>query len=92
MEPKRTVLYAVRVGMVTGIFAAGFICGSWSDHSANAQLGNVGSEVLKKAGSSGGIVGSVVELGTAINDMEKQVSGLQKNLGILRKVKAALGG
>lgn len=89
---RKTILYSVRVGMVTVIFAAGFACGSWTDHSAQAQLGQVGGEMLKKAGSSGGMVGGVVELGTAIVDMQKQVDGLQKNLGVLKKVKAALGG
>jgi hypothetical protein len=81
----------VRVGVVAGIFAAGYLCGSLTEHSANAQM-DIGEELMQKAGSSGGIIGSAAQLGTTINDMEKHVSGLQKNLDALRKVKAALGG
>ena len=51
MQPK-TILYGVRVAMVTGIFAAGFLCGSLTEHTANAQLGDVGGEVMKKATGS----------------------------------------
>lgn len=39
-----------------------------------------------------GIVGSVAQLGTTISEMEKNVSGLQKNIDTLKTVKAALGG
>jgi hypothetical protein len=70
----------------------GFLCGSLTQHSANAQMGDMGVEMLKKAGESSGSLGSVVQLGTTISDMEKNVSGLQKNIDTLKKVKAALGG
>jgi hypothetical protein len=89
---RKAILYSVRTAIVAGIFSAGFLCGSLTQHSANAQMGELGGELLKKAGESGGTLGSVVQLGTAINDMEKHVSGLQKNLDTLKKVKAALGG
>lgn len=91
MSPK-SVLYCVRVGIVSGVFAAGYLCGSLSGQSAHAQLGNIGGEMMQKATGSGGMLGSAAQLGTAITDMEKHVSGLQKNLDTLRKVKAALGG
>lgn len=86
---RKTILNSVRIAMVAGIFSVGFLVGSITEHSANAQLGG---ELLKKAGDSSGSLGSVVQLGTTINDMEKNVSGLQKNLDMLKKVKAALGG
>jgi hypothetical protein len=38
------------------------------------------------------MIGSVAQLGTAITDMEKHVSGLQQNIDTLKKMKAALGG
>jgi hypothetical protein len=88
---RKAILYSVRIGIVTGIFFAGFLCGSLTRHSANAQLGELGGELLKKAGESSGPLGSVVQLGTTISDMEKHVSGLQKNIDTLKKVKAALG-
>lgn len=89
---RNAVLYSVRIGMVTALFGAGFLCGSLSQHDANAQFGTLGDEMLKKATKSGGLVGSVAQLGTTITDLEKHVSGLQKNLETLRSVKAALSG
>ena len=89
---RKPVLYCLRIGIVTGIFSAGFLCGSLTQQSANAQWGELGGEMLKKASESGGTLGSVAQLGTAINDMEKHVSGLQQNIDTLKKVKTALGG
>ncbi len=89
---RKIILNSVRIGIVTVVFSAGYICGSLPKQSANAQMGDIGGEMLKKATESGGSLGSVAQLGTAITDMEKNVSGLQKNLDTLKKVKAALGG
>jgi hypothetical protein len=89
---ERTTKQGVRVLLVAGVFAAGFLCGSVTQQRADAQLGEMGSEALKKAGDSGGVLGSATQLGTAIVDMQDHVSGLQKNIDTLKKVKAALGG
>ena len=78
---------AKRLGLVVTLFTAGFVCGTLTHRSAEAQLG----DVMKKAGESGAL-GSVGEMGTAILDMQKNVDGLQKNLDTFKKVKAALGG
>lgn len=78
---------AKRLGLVVALFAAGFVCGTLTHRSAEAQLG----DVMKKAGESGAL-GSVGEMGSAIVDMQKNVDGLQKNLDTFKKVKAALGG
>ena len=72
---------------VVMIFAAGFLCGSVTQRNADAQLG----DVMKKAAGNGAL-GPVGDLGTAIIDMQDHVTGLQKNLDALKKVKAALGG
>jgi hypothetical protein len=82
----------MRVGLVGTIFAAGFLCGSVSQRRADAQLGELGKEAMEKAGGSGGVLGSAVKLGEAIVDMQKHVDGLQKNIDVLKKVKASLGG
>ncbi len=87
-----TIRHSVRISLVAGIFAAGFLCGSLTQRSANAQLGQLGGEVLEKAAGVGGPLGAAAELGTTIVDMEQNVSGLQKNIDVLKKVKAALGG
>jgi len=89
---SKSISYGVRMGLVTAIFSVGFLCGLMTQHSANAQLGELGQDMLNKAQESGGALGSVAELGTAISDMEKNVNGLQQNLDTLKKVQAALGG
>jgi hypothetical protein len=78
---------AGRAGLATGIFLLGFVCGSVMQPKAEAQLG----DVMKKAGGSGAL-GSVGELGTSIVEMQDHVTGLQKNIDTLKKVKSALGG
>ena len=82
----------IQVGLLTAVFGAGFLCGSVTQQRADAQLGEMGGELMKKAGESGGALGSATELGTAIVDMQQHVDGLQKNLETFKKVKAALGG
>lgn len=89
---RKTILYSVRIGIVTAVFSAGYICGSLPHQNAEAQMGEFGGELLKKATESGGTLGSVAQLGTAITDMEKHVSGLQQNIDTLKKVKTVLGG
>lgn len=87
MDGKR-MKYAVRVAVVSCIFASGFLCGSLTQRNADAQMG----ELMKQAAGGGGIIGTAAELGTAITDMQQQVNGLQKNLEILKKIKGSLGG
>jgi hypothetical protein len=89
---SKTIPYSIRIGVVTAIFSVGFLCGSMTQHNANAQLEGLGGDLLKQAAGSGGAIGSIAQLGTAITDMEKNVSGLQKNIDTLKKVKSALGG
>jgi hypothetical protein len=70
------------------VFAAGYVCGSMGSGVAEAQLQDLGTQALK--GAAGGT--SVGQMGTTLVEMEQHVSGLQKNLDALKKVKAALGG
>jgi hypothetical protein len=82
---RRAVLAAV----ILVAFALGYVCGSLGQRRADAQgLGNI----LEQAGKAGGSLGAVGELGSSIVEMEKHVSGLQKNLDVLRKVQSALTG
>jgi hypothetical protein len=82
----------IRVGIVSAVFAIGFLCGTVTQRKAEAQLGELGNQVMQKAGQSGGPLGSVVQLGQAISDMQQHVDGLQKNIEVLKKVKASIGG
>jgi hypothetical protein len=80
---KRNVLRrSLLVGMCLGLFAMGFVCGSVSQRSADAQLPGIGQ----------GALGSVTELGSSIVEMQQHVTGLQKNLDTLKKIQGALGG
>jgi hypothetical protein len=89
---RNRVLYTLRIALVTGIFGAGYLCGTLTQPTANAQLGDIGGDVMKRASESGGTLGSVAKLGTTISELEKHVSGLQKNIDTLKAVKSALGG
>ena len=86
------VLYGLRIAVVTGVFGAGYLCGTLTQHNADAQLGDLGGDVMKRATEGGGTLGSVAKLGSTISDLEKHVSGLQKNIDTLKSVKSALGG
>jgi hypothetical protein len=81
-----------RSGFVLAVFVAGFVCGSSMQRPAQADSSGLGAALMKQAAGSGGALGSIAQLGTSIVDMEQHVSGLQKNIDTLKKVKTALGG
>jgi len=79
------------VSLLGGMFLLGFVSGSVTQRSAQAQVpGSKG--VLEQATGAGGALGSVGELGASIVDMQQHVDGLQKNLATLKKVQATLSG
>jgi len=77
--------------MFLAIFSLGYLCGSWNQHFANAQVGGLGG-VLEQAGKLGGPVGSAAQLGSSIVEMQEHVNGLQKNIDVLKKIQSALTG
>lgn len=89
---KRSMTRGMQTAVCTGVFMVGFLCGSTTQQRADAQLGELGKEAMKQAGGAGGAVGGAMELGSAIVDMQQHVDGLQKNIELLKKVKAGLGG
>jgi hypothetical protein len=89
---KRARIRAIRVGIVGAVFAVGFLCGSVTQRRAEAQLGGLEKQAMEKAAQSGGALGSAAKLGQAITEMQQEVDGLQKNLGVLKSVKTSLGG
>ena len=86
------VTRAMQVGLLAAVFAAGFVVGSINRQPVEAQLGDLGKAAMEKAGESGGALGSATQLGSSIVDMQQHIDGLQKNMEILKKVKASLGG
>ena len=89
---QRVLRRSMRVGMCLGLFVMGFLLGSVSQRSADAQLPGIGQGALEKARESGGALGSVTELGSSIVEMQGHVNGLQKNLDTLKKIQGVLGG
>ena len=86
---RRPIARAVLAGVILGAFSLGYVCGSVGQRRADAQgLGTI----LEQAGKAGGSLGAIGELGSSIVEMDKHVSGLQKNLDVLRKVQSALTG
>ena len=81
--------------LIAAVFSFGYILGTVQS-PAQAQLGDMGkqmgSDMLEKAAGSEGMLGQATQLGTTIVEMEEHVSGLQKNIDVLNKIKAALGG
>jgi hypothetical protein len=81
----------VRVAILTGVFASGWVAGSTSQQTATAQVPGVG-DAMKMAEGQGGALGAAAKLGTTITDMQSSVEKLQTNLETLRTVQKALGG
>lgn len=84
-----------RVGLLLAVFTGGYLCGSLSQPTADAQFKELGESAAKQAAGQavqGSGLGGAMELGTSIIDMQQHVDGLQKNIEVLKKVKSALGG
>ena len=90
---KRTIVgKGIRIGAVIAIFASGWFCGTVSQRSAEAQLGDIGKAVMEKAGDQGGTLGAAAKLGTTISDIQTHLDALQKNVDTLNSVKSMIGG
>jgi hypothetical protein len=87
---RRVIGRSLLVGMLMGMFAVGFFCGSLSQRHADAQMKELGGTLMKEAAGSGGILGAAGQLGSSIVDMQDHVAGLQKNLDTLKKVQSML--
>lgn len=74
------------------VFSGGYLLGTLDAEPAEAQVEDLGKDILNRATESGGALGTAAQLGTTINDMQTHVNELQENLETLNKIKAALGG
>jgi hypothetical protein len=88
---RTTVGKAVRVGVMVAVFASGWFFGAVSQRGAEAQLGEVGKSLMEKSGQSGPI-GAAAKLGTSIEDIQKNLDALQKDVDTLKSIKSMLGG
>jgi hypothetical protein len=82
----------VRTGGIGAVFAAGYLCGVLTQPpAAEAQIGDLMKQASDATGGEGAL-GTAMKLGTSITEMQQNVDGLQKNIEVLKQVKAALGG
>jgi hypothetical protein len=72
----------LRIAAVLSIFGAGYLCGTFEQRNAARAM---------EPQEGGGSFGAFGQLSKSIGLMQQQVDGLNKELGNLRKVNAALG-
>lgn len=89
---KSIVGKSVRIGAAVAVFASGWFCGTLSQRSADAQMGDLGKSVMEKAGDQGSALGAAAKLGTSISEIQTHLNELQKNVDTLKSVKSMLGG
>ena len=73
----------LRIAAVVGIFGAGYLCGTFGQRGACAEMG--------APREGGGSFGPFGQLEKSIADMQQHVDGLNKELETLRKISGALG-
>jgi len=77
-------------GVLLGVFALGYVCGTVHTPRASAQLPGGLPGGLSAPGT--GPLGAATQLASSITEMEQHVSGLQKNLDTLKKIQSGLTG
>jgi hypothetical protein len=87
-----TIRRAVQFATFALVFSGGYLLGTLDAEPAQAQVKDLGTDLMKKASESGGTLGTAAQLGTTISEMQTNVTELQKSLETLNKIKAALGG
>ena len=71
------------------MFGLGYLCGTMNQQRADAQgMGGL----LEQAGKMGGTMGAAGQFGSSLLEMQQHVSGLQKNLDMLKSIQSALIG
>jgi hypothetical protein len=89
---RKTIERTARIAALAGIFAAGWLGGSVTQRSADAQMGDLGKAAMDKAGDQGGALGAAGKLGSSIGDIQKNLDALQKNVDTLKSIQSMLGG
>jgi hypothetical protein len=93
MKSSRFLVRRATLGGVFAlVFSIGYLLGTLDGRPAEAQVGDLGKDLLDKASASGGMLGSAAQLGTTITEMQTNVNELQENIDALNKIKEALGG
>lgn len=89
---RTTIRTGMRTGALVAVFAAGWIGGSLTTRTADAQLGELGKGAMERAGEQGGALGAASKLGTSITDIQENLDALQKNVDTLKGIQKLLRG
>lgn len=83
---------AIRIGALVVVFGAGYLLGTLTQPTAEAQVGELGKKAMEQAAGQGGALGTAAQLGTTISGLQENVTELQGHIDTLNKIKAALPG
>jgi hypothetical protein len=83
---------AIRIAAFAVVFGAGYLLGTVTRPTAEAQMGELGKKAMEQAAGAGGPLGTAAKLGTTISGLQKNVSELQGHIDTLNEIKAALPG
>lgn len=82
----------IRIAAIAAVFGAGYLLGTVTQPTAEAQMGELGKKAMESAAGQGGALGTAAELGTTITGLQENVNELQGHIDTLNKIKAALPG
>jgi hypothetical protein len=74
------------------VFGTGYLVGTITHPSADAQMDQLEKKAMEKAAGAGGPLGAAAQLGQTITGLQKNVTELQSHIDTLNKIKSALGG
>jgi hypothetical protein len=81
-----------RIAAFAVVFGSGYLVGTITHPSADAQVNELGKKAMEQAAGAGGPLGAAAQLGDTITGLQKNVSELQSHIDTLNKIKSALGG
>jgi hypothetical protein len=82
----------IRIAAIAAVFGAGYLLGTVTQPTAEAQMGELGKKAMESAAGQGGALGTAAQLGTTITGLQENVNELQGHIDTLNKIKAALPG
>jgi len=81
-----------RIAAFAVVFGTGYLLGTITHPSADAQMEQLEKKAMEHAAGAGGPLGAAAQLGETITGLQKNVSELQSHIDTLNKIKSALGG
>jgi len=82
----------LRIAAFAAVFGAGYLAGTVTHPTAEAQMQQLEKKAMEQATGAGGPLGAAAQLGETITGLQKNVTELQSHIDTLNKIKSALGG